>query len=860
MPRTLPAPAGVPLATDLARFGDRVAVLTADPAERLTYAELAARVAERTAVLGATRRLVLLAARNDVESLVTYLAALAGGHPVLLAPADKPAAVAALTEAYDPDVRAEAHSIEERRPGTRHELHPELALLLSTSGSTGSPKLVRLSADNLTANAEAVASVLGVRPDDRAATTLPLSYCYGLSVVHSHLLRGAALVLTSGSVVDPCFWQLVREHRVTSFAGVPYTFELLERAGFAAMDLPSLRYVTQAGGRMAPDRVRAVAELGRRRGWDLFVMYGQTEATARMACLPPDLAVERSGTIGLPVPGGEFRIDPVEGAEDPAVGELVYTGPNVMLGYATSPADLALGRTVTELRTGDLARRHPDGLVEVVGRRSRFVKVVGLRVDLGRLEQLLAADGLVAACAGADERVVVAVEDAAAGTGDPDSVDPDSVDPDSVDPGSVDAGPTAAAALATRIAADLGLPRGAVVVRVVPELPRLISGKPDLLAVGALADAPAAAQAPVTSTDQVRALFAELLDVAEVRDEDTFVSLGGDSLSYVEMSVRLEQALGHLPDGWHVTPVGALLPRPAARRRRGVRLETSVFLRALAIVLIVGTHAKLFSWQGTAHVLMAVAGYNFARFQLAGAGWSRARHQLRSIVRVVVPTVAVIAVGYVVTDHYTVANLVLLNAVLGTETWTTAWHFWFVEVLVYVLLAMTLLLAVPAVGRAERRWPFALPMALFAVGLLGRFAVVDLPVPHTRPVLWLFALGWATATARGPWQRVVVSLAVLLTVPGFFDDPRRDGLIVAGLLLLTWVPAVPSTRGLSRVAGVLAGASLYVYVTHWLVYPELVGVHPAVAVAASLLVGVGYWALCTRGPAALRRWRTRRPT
>ncbi|MFP5334870.1 MAG: AMP-binding protein [Actinomycetes bacterium] len=818
-PRTLPGLAPLPFVADLARHGERLAVLGDDGP--VTYRELADRVGRVRDVLGATRRLVLLAAANDLDSLVTYLAALAGGHPLLLVPGDKPGAVTALTDAYDPDVVATGGRLDERRPGTRHELHPDLALLLSTSGSTGSPKLVRLSHTNLQSNAEAIATYLRIRPEDRAATTLPMHYCYGLSVVNSHLLRGAGLVLTGLSVVDPCFWRLVRRHEVTTFAGVPYTFDLLDRVGFADMDLPHLRYVTQAGGRLAPDRVRAVAQLGQRRGWDLVVMYGQTEATARMAYLPPDLATARPEAIGVPVPGGSLRVDPVDDAPDGA-GELVYTGPNVMLGYADTPADLALGRTVTELRTGDLARRAPDGLFEVVGRRSRFVKVVGLRIDLGRVEGLLAGAGVPAACAGADDRLVVAVE-----------------------------GRWDVRALAQRLADDLGLPRSSVEVHALEALPRLPSGKPDLTAVRSLARPAAAAQDPgvpqqrqVTGPDGLVALFAELLDRPDATADDTFVTLGGDSLSYVEMSVRLEQALGHLPDGWHVTPIGQLAPR--ARRHRLASMETSVFLRAVAIVLIVGTHASLFTWQGTAHVLMAVAGFNFARFQLAGDRRARLRRQLRSVVRVVVPSVAFIALAYVLTDRYSPANILLLNALVGPERWTTTWHFWFVEVLVYVLLAMAALLAVPWASAAERRFRLGFPLALVGVGLLGRYGLVDLGVPNTKPVLWLFALGWAVAQARTTPQRLGVSALAVATVPGFFDDPRRDWLIVAGLLVLTWVRGIPSPRLASRVAGVLASASLYVYLTHWLVYPELRGLSPALALVGSLAVGVAYWALAER--------------
>ncbi|MCX6462495.1 MAG: AMP-binding protein, partial [Pseudonocardiales bacterium] len=397
----------VPLAAAaLHRHGDALAVVT-DAGSRLSYAELATRVAATGERLGERRRLVLLAAGNDVDTLVTYLAARAGGHPVLLA---EPRAVGELARRYDPDVVAGPDAggwlLDERRPGTAHDLHPELALLLSTSGSTGSPKLVRLPGSAVTANAAAIAQYLEILPTDRAVTTLPLHYCYGLSVVNANLHAGAALVLTDRSVTDPGFWRTVRAARGTSLHGVPHTFALLDRVGFAGMDLPHLRYVTQAGGRLAPEAVRRYAELGAARGWRFVVMYGQTEATARMAYLPPERAADAPTAIGVPIPGGRLEIDAPDAT---GTGELVYHGPNVMFGYAEHPADLARGREVHALRTGDLARRRDDGLVEIVGRRSRIVKPFGLRVDLERVERLLADEGCTAACTGSDDELVVAV-------------------------------------------------------------------------------------------------------------------------------------------------------------------------------------------------------------------------------------------------------------------------------------------------------------------------------------------------------------------------------------------------------------------------------------------------------------------
>ena len=255
---TRPAPAFV---TGLRDHGDRTALLRGT--ERLTYAELADRVDDAAVALAGPRRLVLTTASATVPALVAYLGALRAGHVVLLAPADDPVTVDSLRRSWDPDVVVDAAgAVVATRAGSRHDLHEDLGLLMATSGSTGSPRLVRLARASLDANAAAIADHLDIRPDDRAVTTLPLHYCYGLSIVHSNLLTGAALLLTDASVTDPGFWAQVREHRATSLHGVPHTFALFDRVGFAVMDLPSLRYVTQAGGRLAPERGAAVGACG----------------------------------------------------------------------------------------------------------------------------------------------------------------------------------------------------------------------------------------------------------------------------------------------------------------------------------------------------------------------------------------------------------------------------------------------------------------------------------------------------------------------------------------------------------------------------------------------------------------------
>ncbi|WP_407840507.1 AMP-binding protein [Streptomyces sp. DSM 116496] len=829
LPDLIPGTTSVPFAHGLAAHGDRTAVITADGL--VSYAELAARVDATARRLGRERRLVLLVGANTVDALVVHLAALAAGHPVLLVPGDHPEAVQSLIDAYDPDVVAYPEGgqwlLDERREVSAHELHPDLALLLSTSGSTGSPKLVRLSHENLQANAESIAEYLDIRDTDRAATTLPLHYCYGLSVIHSHLLRGAALVLTGLSVSDTCFWELFRTTRATTFAGVPYTFDLLDRVGFATMELPHLRYVTQAGGRLAPERVSRYAAQGRAAGWEFFVMYGQTEATARMAYLPPELAETRPEAAGVAIPGGSFRLRPLPEFSAPDTGELVYAGPNVMLGYALGPQDLGLGRTVEELHTGDIARRTPDGLYEIIGRRSRFVKILGLRIDPGQVEAMLARHGVTALCTGDDDTLTVAATDTATGAS------------------------SDAHRIRRLVTGACGLPPRAVQVHVLAELPRLASGKPDYRAIRAMSHpAPAPAPAP----EDLCALYALILDRPrqEVTPDRSFVSLGGDSLSYVEMSIRLEQRLGHLPADWHTTPIRDLRSpgREAPSRKR--TLETGVALRAIAIFCIVGSHIHVFGIKGGAHLLLALAGYNFARFHLTTA---ERRERLRrvwvGIGRVALPSMAWIGFVMLLNDDYTLANLLLLDSVFGPEGSKTGMHFWFIEALVYVLIAAVALLSLPVVDRAERRFPYALPLTIAAIGLLPRYDLLGLPdrtqIPDAITVFWLFALGWAAAKSSSARQRLVVTVAAVATVLGFFPgDPGREAIVIATFALLVWVPTLPSRRRVNQVAGLLANSSLYIYLTHWQIFPLIDGFSRHLAFLVALLFGIGYAAASTR--------------
>jgi acyl-coenzyme A synthetase/AMP-(fatty) acid ligase len=414
---------------EVERHADRMALISSD-AEPMTYAALA-RTADRIAEQVVPRSVVVQLCDNDAASVAGYLGFLRRGAVPLLVNANDRGPLGTLLDAYRPRYLYLPDAIPDPVSGCTlrfgydgyrlvetafaidYAVHDELALLLTTSGSTGSPKLVRLSRRNLQTNAESIAQYLEISERDRPITTLPMSYSYGLSIVHSHLLRGAAIITTRSTLMERAFWDCLKTHAATTFGGVPYTYEMLKKLRFARMTLPALRYLTQAGGKLGQELAAELAEQCHAKGVRLVIMYGQTEATARMAYLPWDQARAKPGSIGVAIPNGRLWLEddagqPIEHADAP--GELVYAGDNVSLGYASDRQDLAKGdehRGV--LRTGDIAQRDRDGHYYIVGRKKRFLKVFGNRVNLDEVEQLVRAAGHDCACAGIDDHLVVYV-------------------------------------------------------------------------------------------------------------------------------------------------------------------------------------------------------------------------------------------------------------------------------------------------------------------------------------------------------------------------------------------------------------------------------------------------------------------
>lgn len=295
-----------------------------------------------------------------------------------------------------------------------YSINDDLALLLSTSGSTGSPKCVRISYENLIENTKAIIKYLEINDSERAITTLPMDYTYGLSVINTHLMAGASIVLYKESIIKKNFWINIKRHNCTTFGGVPFTYELIAKFNLMRYS-ENLHYITQAGGKLHKKHAEIIMKECKQRGIKFIIMYGQTEATARMSYLPWECAEHKIGSIGIPIPGGSFEIIDEEGkvVNENIEGELVYRGKNVAMGYAIDCFDLSKGDEVRGiLHTGDIAIRDKDGFYYITGRKSRFLKIYGNRVSLDEIEERLNNEGIECACVGQDNLIVPVIVEA----------------------------------------------------------------------------------------------------------------------------------------------------------------------------------------------------------------------------------------------------------------------------------------------------------------------------------------------------------------------------------------------------------------------------------------------------------------
>ena len=798
----------------LERWGDHIALSDEDGRD-LSYRALAAAADDFARALGPERQLVLIEAANTIAAIVALVACLRGCHPVILSSG---AAAELVVAGFRPNLIVDAAGKIRRHSDAPHDLHPDLALMLSTSGSTGAAKLVRLSHEALHANAASIADYLGISEQDVPITTLPIGYSYGLSVINSHLLSGARIVLTDRSVVDGGFWDLCTAHGITSLAGVPYTYELLTASGFLDRDLPTLRTLTQAGGRLKAELRALYSDWAAKRGIRFFVMYGQTEATARIAYLPPELQADYGDCIGRAIPGGTLHVEDESGKRlsQGETGELVYEGANVMMGYATRPEELAEGRQIAALRTGDLGQEAAPGIFRIVGRLSRFSKIAGLRIGLDEIEALLARHDVRALVAGDDEVVAVCLDEQAL--------------------------VPAATAL---IESETAIPPRAVVAFAPDALPRLPSGKPDSPAILKLAKAIKSerdAGAGTSGASGLAALYARALNRSGIAPDQSFASLGGDSLGYIEVSLGIEKLLGYLPDHWETLSIAELeslaaaAPPPAARR--SITIETEMLIRPVAMTTIVTGHvmgqmASLHdiaaSWTGGALALLMTAGYNACRFQKGTLLSDRRLAVVGNFLRrIVLPFYLIILYKCLQWAHggpYVAwSTFLLLDDYVRYPDAASFVIYWFIGVMLQCLLILTALFAIPPIRTFARQSGFQFGLVLFAAAYTAKWLVYAallpagaLMFPNNQLDCWAFAfaLGWMVAEARGPRERIAcIILGVAAAAIGWGLVNLHTIMLVAAMLLILYFPRLRLPAIANAPIALWARATFFIYITH----------------------------------------------
>ena len=373
-----------------------------------------------------SRTLIFVLAQNHIECITGYIGFLRKGLvQMLLNPKINIVLLKQLIHAYSPDYlflpisrykdfqhydlvsELNDHKVLKLNKTNHYSINKNLSLLLTTSGSTGSKKFVRISHQNIYENAKNIVKYLNIDRTHSTITTMPPFYTYGLSIINTHLFSGASIVTTNISIVEKSFWALMKDQKVTSFGGVPYFYEILKKIKFHKIILPHLKYFTQAGGALNKDLIKYFLNYAEINKVKFIIMYGQTEATARMTYLPYKLAKNKIGSIGIPIPGGNITLRNNK-KENNKNGEIIYKGKNVSMGYSKNYRDLVKAdENKGILTTGDLAKKDEDGYLYVTGRKSREVKLYGHRVNLDEMEGILKHKGYKCICHGFDDQVII---------------------------------------------------------------------------------------------------------------------------------------------------------------------------------------------------------------------------------------------------------------------------------------------------------------------------------------------------------------------------------------------------------------------------------------------------------------------
>ena len=411
----------------LDRFAPDTIALIDDTGARMSYGQLVEHMLRPVDL--PERSLVFALARNQVSYVAEVLALIEQGHvPLLISAELEPEMLKQLIEQYQPTACLVPTDLIDRLdwpsrpalPGYSFQrsdwsppaMYPGLELLLSTSGSTGSPKLVRFAQGNMAANAANVAEVFGWSQRERPLISLPLNYVMGLNAMLAQLIVGATILLSDANIMGKDLWDFARQEQATNFTGVPISYDILLRLRPERMDLPHLTTFAQGGGKLSEKTYLRMAQLAKEQGWRFIPTYGTTETSARCAFLDPELALTKVLSIGRAIPN--VRLSLIDPSGQPITtpmteGELVVEGNNVSLGYATKRTDLALGDEFCgRYLTGDVAVFDEDGFFYIKGRTHRFIKMLGNRIGLDESEQIIMQRwNKKVVCIGQEDRLLI---------------------------------------------------------------------------------------------------------------------------------------------------------------------------------------------------------------------------------------------------------------------------------------------------------------------------------------------------------------------------------------------------------------------------------------------------------------------
>lgn len=786
--------------------GAAAAVIAGD--EVLSFADVARhadQLAEATRQMlpaAISRPLVAIEASNHPNAIIAYFGALRANWPIILLPIGGAGNDSEIVARYQPNVifrGLAAGSVAYVTDAAPCAMADDLAVMLSTSGTTGSPKLVCLSRENIQSNSIAIADYLQLTPRDRAMTTLPFNYSYGMSVIHSYFAAGAGIILSDHSVVEPQFWEVARSANCTSLALVPTQFVLLEKAGFEEQWLPTLRYITQAGGKLDADTARRFAQRAADCQWDMYFMYGQTEASPRMAFVPPKDALTHFHAIGQPIGGGRFTLINASGDEinEPGVsGELIYEGANVMLGYAIDRGALNNLVRPERLHTGDIAECLVNGYYVITGRMSRFVKLFGLRIGLDEIERIFSTRGQRVYVVGTDDRLTVFM----------DGNDQERNESESF--------------LSNR----LNLPRSAISSEPLHKVPTLNNGKVDYSALERLASE--FDRKVKSGREGIHSVFETIFKGLPVDYHLSFSELGADSLSYLEVELYFSDRSNNLPQGWENLPLIDIVKIDTSAVKdeaKFTRLPVDLLFRLLALAMVVTLHATTLPTGGGAYVLMMFAGVSLARFQIESLLQMRVWHSIKTML---VP----ISVCYF-------GILTLLQIFQGPIDWR--WFllagnfvneirprglepYWFVCAYAQTIILMSVPFLVPPVARFTERHRWLSGMCAWGIAAM-LFLILDLEkiapdIRHRHPVaaLNLALAGWCLIVPGTHRQRLVTLTALTAMLILGWGDIGIVGqmLLLGAAVAILWNVQIWFPSRLTRAFLGLAGLSMFIYLGH----------------------------------------------